>query len=295
MRKFGWVLVSLGAVVGLTGCGIGPLSSAPKPHPRVIKPAYTVATPSATLSETAPTPQGITWVLAGNAKSKGLYEVSLADRKVVGSFSVTGDATAVAMSPTGQLALGAGYGTDGYVEFLSAQTGIVSETVPVGGAIKSLSASSDGSVFYALDATQKSASVTVINAQTGQVEGTLPVALDAVSAVGTPDDSGVYYLEPNGDVSEVSTAGGQLQTTFPVGHGGLSLAMSVDGQTLYVLKTRGGVDNIAVVDLATESVLRALPAAAHSLEIALSPDGQTLYDLVGTPAYGNIQALHIPS
>lgn len=287
--------MSLSAVAGLTGCGIGRPFAAPKPKSHPIKPAYTVATPSATVSETAPTAQGIVWALAGNAKSKGLYEVSLADRKVVGSFSVTNDATSVAMSPTGELALGAGYRTDGYVQFLNAQTGAVAKTIPLGGAVRSLSASSDGSVFYALDVAQKSASVTVINAQTGKVEGTLPVASDAVAAVGTPDDSGVYYLQPSGDVSEVSTAGGHLETTFSAGSGGLSLAMSVDGQTLYVLKSQGGVDNVAVVDLATESVLRVLPAAADSLQVTLSPDGRTLYDLVGTPAYGNIQAFRLPS
>ena len=293
-RKLALGGIVVASLVGLTGCGLATLS-APRPRPKPIKPAYIVPTPKAALAESAPTVQGIVWVLAGNAASKGLYEVSLADRKVIGSVSVTNAATSVAISPTGQLALGAGSGTDGFVEFLNPQTGQIAQTIPVGGAVRSLVASADGSSFYALDRAATSASVTVIDAQTGRITGTVPAALDAVSIVGTPGGSGVYYLQPDGKVSEVATVGGQLETTFSVGHSGRSLALSPDGGTLYVLKGSGGSTNVAVVDVATESVKRALPAAANSVQIALSPSGAQIYDLVGTPAYGNLQAVRIPS
>lgn len=294
-RKIAWAGVVLAGAVGLTGCGVGAQLASPAHHPKAIKPSYIVPTPQASLAATAPTVQGIVWVLAGNAKSKGLYEVSLADRKVIGSVSVTNAATSVAVSPTGQLALGAGTGTVGYVQFLDGQTGKVKQTVPLGGAVRSLAASADGRSFYALDATAKSASVSVIDGQTGKVTETIPAALDAVSIVGTPDGSGIYYLEPNGNVSEVATVGGQLETTFPIGHSGRSLALSPDGNALYVLKGSGGNANIAVVDLATESVKRVLPAAANSLQITLSPNGTSLYDLTGTASYGNLQAVRVHS
>jgi len=294
--KLGWALVTVGAAVGLTGCGISVLGGTPAKHaPKPIRPAYIVPTAKGSLAETAPSVQGVVWVLAGSTTAKALYQVSLSSRKIVGSVSVTGAATSVALSPTGQLALGAGSGNVGFVQFLDSQTGSVQQTVPLGGAVRCLVASADGSTFYALDVTSKSASVSLISAQTGKVTSTLPAALDAVSIVPTPDGSGIYYLEPNGNVSEIATVGGQVETTFSVGTAGRSLAISPDGSTLYVLKGTAAQTNIAVVDLATQGVKRALPAAADSAQIAISPNGTDLYDLVGTPTLGNLQAVKIPS
>ena len=296
MRRRLWMAMVLGAgVLLLTGCGFTTQAAVTKPKPKPVKPSVIIPLPKYTIAETAPSPTGILWVLAGNAVSKGIYEVSLADRKIIGSLSVTSDATSIAMSPTGQLALGAAHGTSGYVEFLSGGTGRVAKTIAVGGAVESLAASPDAGSFYVLDRAKKSASVTVINAQSGKIEETVPASPDAVSLADVPGDTGVYYLQPNGLVSEVAAAGGQLETQFPIGHSGRALALSPDGNTLYVLKDHGGSDNVAVVDLATESVLRAIPVAANATAVTLSPDGSTLYVLVGTPAYGNLQVVKISS
>jgi hypothetical protein len=38
---------------------------------------------------------------------------------------------------------------------------------------------------------------------------------------------------------------------------------------------------------------RALPAPAGCLQVLVSPDGNQLYDVVGTPAYGNVQVFAV--
>ena len=56
-----------------------------------------------------------------------------------------------------------------------------------------------------------------------------------------------------------------------------------------MLKGTGQIANVAVVDVATESVRRVLPAPSHCVEILVSPSGNQLYEVVGTQDYGNIQ------
>jgi DNA-binding beta-propeller fold protein YncE len=77
--------------------------------------------------------------------------------------------------------------------------------------------------------------------------------------------------------------------SFPVGNSGHSLALSPDGSTLYVLKNGSAPTNVAVVDLATQSVRKVLPAPSNCLQVLVSPSGNQLYQVVGTAGYGNIQ------
>ena len=69
----------------------------------------------------------------------------------------------------------------------------------------------------------------------------------------------------------------------------MQLAISSTGSTLYVLRSVAGGANIAVMDVATESQTRALPAPADSVGLQPSADGRSLYLVVGTSNIGNIQ------
>ena len=78
-------------------------------------------------------------------------------------------------------------------------------------------------------------------------------------------------------------------SSFRTGDGARSIALSPDGNTLYVLKGPAAAPNVAVVDVATQSVQRVMPAPANCLQILVSANGGELYQMVGTPGYGNIQ------
>lgn len=280
----------------LAGCGhhSATKSSSPALKASRAKPTEIIPTPSNTLGGTAPEPNGTMWVVAGSPSSHGIYQVDLSRKKISGSVSVSNNATTIAESSTGLLALGISTATSGALEFLNGSSGALLTTVPVSGPVVSLAAGDDGVTFYALNGTNSAKSVAIINGQTDKVESTIPAPSDAVSVVPAPNENSVYVLEPNGVVSQLTTAGGHISTQFPIGHSGRALAIGPNGNTLYVLKGQGTVRNVAVVNLATESVKEVLPAPGNTQNIVLSPNGQSLYDVVGAPGVGNVQVFAAP-
>lgn len=178
----------------------------------------------------------------------------------------------------------------GAVQLRNGTTGSLLSTVAVPAPVRAVAGGATGSDLYVLTATATAASVTELDTATDHVLGTVPLPLLAVAAVPDPAQSALWVLQPNGVVDQVAMSKGTITTQFSIGNSGRALALSPDGSTLYVLKGRGVVRNVAVVDLATESVSRVLPAPSDTVGLVLSPDGSTIYDLVGTATVGNIQA-----
>lgn len=239
-----------------------------------------------------PQPNGTIWTLAGGTASRALFEFSLSGgRSPVGVMPVSDAAQSVAESLTGVIGLALGTRKSGALELLDGATGKVSRIVPIGAPARQVVVGSDGSTFYVLNGTGTSASVTIVNSRNGRVLETVPVPLHTVSVVPDVQETTIYALQPNGLVSQIAVAGGQIETSFRTGDLARSLALSPDGGTLYVLKGPATAPNIAVVDVATQSVRQVLPAPADCLQILVSANGGQLYQMVGTTAYGNIQVL----
>lgn len=283
------VAALLCAAVALTGCG-GAAPAGSRGHTAAeIKPEHVVPAPKNLLSVAQPQPNGIMWMLAGNTASRGLYEVDLSTGQVIGSISVSNAAQSVAQSLTGMIGVGLGSRRAGALELLDGGTAKVVRTVPLSAPAREVVAGSDGNTFYVLTGTPSASSVSVVNSRNGRVRGAVPVPADAVSFSPGAGQATLYVLGRNGRVSEISLAGGAIMASFVVGASGRSLAFSPDGTTLYALKGTAATANIAVVDIARESVRRALPAPSHCLEVVLSASGSQLYEVVGTAAYGNVQ------
>jgi DNA-binding beta-propeller fold protein YncE len=147
----------------------------------------------------------------------------------------------------------------------------------------------DENTFYVLNGTATSASVTVVASRNGKTAGTVPVPLDTVAIAPDLQQSTIYALQPSGIISQIVVAGGRILRKFPTGDAARSIALSPDGSALYVLKGPRAAPNVAVVDTATQTTRRVLPAPANCLQVLVSPSGSELYQMVGTPAYGNIQ------
>ena len=94
-----------------------------------------------------------------------------------------------------------------------------------------------------------------------------------------------------GHVDQITLGTGAVSSSFLVGSTPVQLTTSDTGTALYVLKsTSGGAGaDVGVVDTATESQTRALPAPADSVGLQISPDGRTLFLVVGTSSFGNVQ------
>jgi DNA-binding beta-propeller fold protein YncE len=252
--------------------------------PRQILPA-----PKNLLALAQPQPNGALWALAGNATSKGLFDINLAGGSGIGSISVSNAAQSVTESLADVVGLALGTGRTGALELLDGSTGKVTRTVPLGAPARDVVVASDGSTFYVLNGTRRSASVTIVNSRNAAVGGTIPVPLATVSIAPDGQGTSLYALQPNGLISQIALAGGKIMSSFPVGSAARSLALSPGGSTLYVLKDSGADVNVAEVNLATESVQKVLPAPANCLQVLVSADGSELYQVVGTPTYGNIQ------
>ena len=295
MRKGIWISLTLAAAgVSLTACGSSTVSgtalssSNSKSHKDA--PTKIFPIPSGAISASSPMANGTLWVLAGNGASKGIFQISLATGKVIASVSVSKSASAVAQSQTGDIGVGiATPSGGGALEFYDGRSGVLTSTVPLSGGVVALCAGSDGKTFYVLTQVGSAMSVSAVDDVSGKVISTVAAPGGAVSLAVTPSEKHVYVVQPNGIASEISTSSGQIDGQFPVGHSAHSIAMSNDGSTLYVLKGQDPIRNVAVVDLATESVRKVLPAAGSSVGVSLSPGDSRLYDIVGNPSYGNIQ------
>lgn len=287
----------LSAAIALPACGTaGPPARQARTAAAVsagIRPERIVAAPKSVLSAAAPQPNGTTWMLAGDAASRGLFEVDLVSGHVVGSISVSNAAQAVTESLTGLIGLALGTGKTGALELLDGNTAKVIRTVPLPAPARDVVIGSDGATFYVLTSRGADASVTVVDSRGGRVSGTIPVPRGAVSIATNVQQTMLYVLQQDGRVSEIAIAGGTVMARFVVGDSGRSLVLSPDGSTLYALKDTAATADVAVVDVATESVRRALPAPQHCLEVLTSASGSQLYEVVGTPGYGNIQVFAV--
>jgi len=292
-RRVAAAIALTSAAIAMAGCSAGG-TSATSPGSATdvsagIRPEHIVEAPKSILASAVPQPNGTMWVLAGSTKSRGLFELDPTSGKVAGSISVSSAARSVAQAATGVIGLAFGTDRAGALELRDGQTAKVIRTVPLSAPAREVVVGSDGTTFYVLTGWGSSSSVTVVDSQDGRVQGTVPVPLEAVSVASDVQQTTLYVLEGDGRVSQISIADGKVVATFFAGDSGRSLALSPDGTALYVLKDTDAGANVAVVDVATESVRRVLPAPASCLEVLVSASGTQLYEVVGTATYGNIQ------
>jgi DNA-binding beta-propeller fold protein YncE len=281
--------VTLLAMTPLAACSSG-LSTMPAAK-TASRPERILAAPKEILAAGQPQTNGAIWMLAGNARSKRLFEFSFTSGQAIGSVSVSNEARSMTESPTGMLGLALGTGTTGALELLNGNTGTVALTVRLGAPARDVVVGADGATFYVLTGSATSSRVTIVDSANGRISGTVPVPQNTVSIAPDVGQTTLFALQSGGDVSEIAIAGGSIMTRFAVGDSGRSLALSPDGGTLYVLKNVLASPNVAVVDLATESVRQVLPAPSNCLQVLVSASGNQLYQVVGSASYGNIQVV----
>ncbi|MGC9221005.1 MAG: YncE family protein [Solirubrobacteraceae bacterium] len=286
----GRAAAALGVIVAVSACGG---SSTGHHKVAAVKPDRTVALPAGTLSATAVQPNGYVWVLANNHRVATLTQMELSNGAKAATVPVSVNATAVAQSPTGAIALGLGTATSGAVQLLN-PAALHPVAVLVGAPVKDLAYSVSGTDLYVLNGNATSTSVTVINTGAKRRVKSIGLAQGTVAIVPNPTDTAIWSLTDTGTVTETSLTGKHLaMTSFSLRSRGIALALNPIGSTLYVLKGAAASPNVSVVDTATSSQVKALPAAAHSVALGVSMNGSELYDYVGTARYGNVQVFSL--
>lgn len=289
------LVATVGAALTLAGCGSSSSGHASSIARKITaaKPARIYPAPAGLVSAGAPQPNGTMWLLVHGATAANVQALDLSTGKVTGVVPVSSSASAVTELSTGVLVVGTATAEAGSLELRNGTTGSSSRTIPLSGPVRALAAGANGTTVYALVGTSKAESVEIVDSASGKVTGTIAVSTHSVAVAASPSGSDVYVLGANGTVTDYPVTGGSTAASFPVGSAGVALAVSPSGSTLYVLKGQAADPNVAVVDLATESVGRVLPAPAHAVAVSVAADGSTLYDVVGTSSYGNVQAFSL--
>jgi len=287
-RAYLIAVVALGVLLA-SGLGLAACGRSPAAHPAAtrILPERIIAAPRSLLAAAGPQADGTIWAVAGSS-SVGLYEFDSASGHELASASVSRGARSVAETSAGTVAVALGGAASGALELMGSTDKKARKTVSLPAPALQVVTASTGSDFYVLTAWPNSASVTIVTDR-GRIVGTVPAPKDAVALAADPRQRLLYVLQGNGIVDEIGLANGGIQSSFAVDGPGESIALSPDGSRLYVLKGTSTVSNIAVVDVATESIARVLPAPSNCVELLVSPSGQQLYEVVGSPDYGNIQ------
>ena len=230
------------------------------------------------------------WLLANEGGATTVRPLNLQTGLLGEATPVSNSTVAITESASGTLGLGLATTTTGALDLSSASSPQSVVSVPIGAPVRGVAAGE--SSFYVLDGNASSASVSIVNPQTGTVQTTLPAPSDAIGIAASGVGNALYVLEPSGRVVQIDETSGRVVDAFSTGSSARAMALSPDGSTLYVLKGTG-VENIGVIDLATESQTKALPAAANSVDIQIGPDGSTLFSLVGTQASANVQVFSL--
>ncbi len=273
----------------LASCG-SQATSAKKPESKHVsaKPEKILGVPANAIFLGPLQSNGEIAVLAGSSKSMGVFVFDLADSKELSSFSVSNTATSITELPNGVIGVGLANGSAGAVELYQV-SGAKVATVPMSGPVISMSNDGNGSTILVLEGTTSVRAVEFLDANTNQATSSIPLVSSTVSVCMSGSGSYLYGLESGGivDVYTVSTA--QKVGEFRVGHSGISSVMSPSGSQMFVLKGRNGVRNVAVVDLNTESDVRALPAPAGSVSVVTDLAGKNLIELATISGKSNIQ------
>jgi len=286
-------LVFVAAVAAACGSG-GSGATTATLSTRPVLPTQTLPGPAGLAGGSQPQPDGYMWLLARVPGAADLHLLNLTTAKVTQVVPATASSVVVAQSPSGLVGVGLATGTTGALELRNGSSGVLVSTVPLGAPVKDVFAGADGTTFYVLDGTPTSASVTLVNSQTGKASVSVPVPLDTVAVAVDPAGQTLFTAGSSGTIDQIAIGSGTVTGSYKIGVTPIQLAISPSGTTLYVLRSTATADNVAVVDVATEAQVRALPAPAHSVGVEASLDGHSLYLIVGTGTYGNIQVFALP-
>lgn len=264
------------------------------------KPAYVLPAPAGLLAISAPR-HGALWVLAGNSKVKTLTEMNSRTGAIIETIGVSAAATDLVWLPNGYLAVSLGAGRNGSIAVYDPRSYNIIARRPLAGPAIALAVTPTGSQIYALVRRPGARSVAVVSGITMQQITSVPVDSHVVSVAAFGGNGSVLVLQNNGLVQQVGLSTSHVLAEFETGAGGRDMVIAPGTRWLFIVRflrhitTLPGVgSNVARVNLATEEVVKVLPAPAHCVDIAISSDLRTLYAGVGTSGYGNVQAYNLP-
>ena len=196
---------------------------------------------------------------------------------LIGTDVGTGD---TALSPDGStLYIAGGLGIDEYHPATGTTT---KDAIHLTGMTSGLAVSPDGSTLYA--ASNGNDNVSVLNAATGAVSSTIPLASAPSAELLSPDGSRLYvWANQAGTVTVINTASDTVTATITIPNGAMNYnetgCISPDGSTLYVPTAPGVTGAVEVISTATDTITSSISLSGQENPnaCAVSPDGSQLW------------------
>jgi YVTN family beta-propeller protein len=231
----------------------------------------------------------LTLAYVTDAGAQAIRVVDAADDSVVSTIPVVGTAMQqIVASPdnrTAYLVNDNNTGSGNIVSVIDTATDTLVKTLPinVGGGIDRLTFSPDGSTVYLLtgNPTSGQSEIEVVDSATGAVTATITGGPFGGGMAMGPDGATLLVTEwTSRSVAVVDTASGTITATIPLGGFSDSGALNPAGTAVHYCV---GGSSIAVVDLASRSIVRTLtagcgePGTYGPSLLAFAPDGNTLW------------------
>jgi YVTN family beta-propeller protein len=198
--------------------------------------------------------------------------------QVVGSpIEIGAGPYSIAITPDGKTsyALNESDHTISVIDLQTAQ--VVGSPIETGVAPYQIAISPDGKTAYVTTSEEK---VLVIDTQTNQIVGTIPVEGTLVGLWGVafaPDGKTAYVTNESGNsVVVIDTQTRQVVgPPIPVGEEPINIAFTPDGKLAYV--TNEESESVSVIDTQTRLVVGTIPVGEEPWGIAITPDGKKAF------------------
>lgn len=138
---------------------------------------------------------------------------------------------------------------------------------------------------------ERSNSVMVIDAASGQVTAEIPVGKRPFAAALSPDGGTLYVTNRLADsLSVIDTRSAQVRATIATGHEPHGVLTDASGRHIYVFNC--GDDTVSVIDAAQLSEITRLAGGRGPWNAALSPDGDEIYLANSQPRLSGFRQPH---
>jgi YVTN family beta-propeller protein len=213
-----------------------------------------------------------------NYEADDMAVLDTQSNQFVGSSIPVGDGPYnIAITPDGKTAYEAN-GNDENIVVIDLQTGqVVGAPIELGADPSVIAISPDGKTAYITTGDKE---VMILDTQTNQVVGSIPVAGESVSLWGVafaPDGKTAYVLDENADAAlTIDTQSRQIVgSPIPVGEEPTNVVFTPDGKKAFV--TNYESNDVTVIDTAAGQNVATIPVGVKPWGIAVRPNGKKAY------------------
>jgi YVTN family beta-propeller protein len=206
----------------------------------------------------------------GNFGDNTVTVIDTATNTVTGTFGAENAARGIAVTPDGSTAYIVN-GSSNSVSVYDAASNTVVATIPVGSNPTGAALAPNGALLYVANTNDNS--ISIVNTGTDTVVATITGLPGAEAIAITPDGSKAYVASGTPGAFALDLSSKTIVASFSFFGDSILPVISPDGSTAYFAT----VDNVEVVDVASDSQVASIPSFGQIASIAVAPDGARIW------------------